>query len=60
MITLFILFQAEEEEPVCAYPAMTEECKKECTAPFGAYQVNPYDCRLHLHKKQAISDYNVQ
>ena len=32
--------QAEEEEdPVCAYPQMTEDCKKECTAPFSNYQV---------------------
>ena len=32
--------QAEEEEdPVCAYPAMTEVCKKECTAPFANYEV---------------------
>ena len=35
-----IIYQAEEEEdPVCAYPAMTDACKKECTAPFALYEV---------------------
>ena len=35
-----IFHQAEEEEdPVCAYPAITEACKKDCTAPLALYEV---------------------
>ncbi len=30
----------EEEDPVCPYPAITEACKPQCTAPFASYEVS--------------------
>ena len=46
------LVPPQEEEPQCAYPALTAACEPKCTGPMAAYEA----CKERIAKKPELGD----